>query len=79
MRLPDCNGIEVVTYIALDSTCGLIVVSALTSQANRIVELEFGADDYVAKPLILRALVSQIPAVNHRVKQQSTPRTKATI
>jgi DNA-binding response OmpR family regulator len=46
----------------------VIIVSGLADEADRIVGLEIGADDYVSKPPHLRELLARIRAVYRRVK-----------
>lgn len=71
LDLPDRNGIDVVNYLSQRRECGVIVVSGLTDEADRVVALELGADDYMAKPPVLRELVARIRAVNRRFTTRS--------
>ncbi len=67
LTLPDMNGTALLTRLAEQRDCGLIVISDMNDEADRIVGLELGADDYIAKPLRLRELVARIRAVHRRV------------
>jgi DNA-binding response OmpR family regulator len=68
LNLPDTDGIGLVTFLAKQGECGVIIVSGLADEADRIVGLEIGADDYVSKPPHLRELLARIRAVYRRVK-----------
>jgi two-component system torCAD operon response regulator TorR len=68
LNLPDAQGMGLVKHLAQDGACGVIIVSGVTDETDRIVGLEIGADDYVAKPPHLRELMARIRAVHRRVK-----------
>jgi DNA-binding response OmpR family regulator len=71
LNLPDADGMGLVRHLAQDGTCGVIILSGITDEADRIVGLEIGADDYIAKPPSLRELLARIRAVHRRVKLRS--------
>ncbi len=75
LELPDTNGVELIAWLVGLRDCGIIVVSGRGEEAERIVGLELGADDYVAKPPQLRELVARIRAVHRRAQ----PRTVASM
>lgn len=54
--LPDGSGLGLVRDLRAASAVGIIVASARTDEVDRIVALEMGADDYVAKPYSIREL-----------------------
>lgn len=66
LELPDTNGVHLIGWLANMQDCGIIVVSGRSEEAERIVGLELGADDYIAKPPQLRELVARIRAVHRR-------------
>jgi DNA-binding response OmpR family regulator len=72
LGLPDAHGVDLVSWLAQRGDCGIIVVSGAGAEADRIVGIELGADDYVVKPPSLRELVARIRAV-HRRRLQGTP------
>jgi DNA-binding response OmpR family regulator len=72
LNLPDTNGVALVSWLAKQGTCGVIVVSGAGEEADRIVGLELGADDYISKPPHLRELLARIRAVHRRVQARST-------
>jgi DNA-binding response OmpR family regulator len=77
LNLPDTDGIGLVTFLAQQGECGVIIVSGLADEADRIVGLEIGADDYVAKPPHLRELLARIRAVHRRVKMRTAAKAEA--
>ncbi|MGE5692054.1 MAG: response regulator transcription factor [Pseudomonadota bacterium] len=66
LRLPDMDGLDVCRELRARSAVPIIVVSARGEEADRVVGLELGADDYVVKPFGLRELVARIRAVARR-------------
>ena len=66
LELPDTNGVALIGWLANLHDCGIIVVSGRSEEAERIVGLELGADDYIAKPPQLREMVARIRAVHRR-------------
>lgn len=56
------------------STVPIIFLTAKTSEADRVVGLELGADDYVSKPFSPRELVARVKAVLRRVEHTPEPR-----
>jgi two-component system OmpR family response regulator len=68
LNLPETDGIALVSWLCQQGDCGVIVVSGMGDEADRILGLELGADDYIAKPPQLRELVARIRAVYRRVR-----------
>ncbi len=66
LELPDTNGVHLIGWLSNMHDCGIIVVSGRSEEAERIVGLELGADDYIAKPPQLREMVARIRAVHRR-------------
>ncbi len=68
VMLPEMNGFEVCKKIRQDSDVPVIMLTARGDPMDRIVGLELGADDYLAKPFEPRELVARIQAVLRRLK-----------
>ncbi len=83
LNLPDADGISLVTYLSQHGNCGIIVISGFGGEADRVVGLELGADDFISKPPHLRELLARIRAVHRRVRsrpaQKAEPREGQTV
>lgn len=66
IMLPDMDGFEVCKLIRQESTVPIIMLTARGELPDRVVGLEIGADDYIAKPFEPRELVARIQAVLRR-------------
>jgi two-component system, OmpR family, response regulator RegX3 len=66
LRLPDIDGFDVCRRLRERSRVPIIVLTARGEEADRVVGLELGADDYVVKPYGLRELIARIRAVSRR-------------
>ena len=66
LRLPDIDGFDVCRQLRERSRVPIIVLTARGEEADRVVGLELGADDYVVKPYGLRELIARIRAVLRR-------------
>ncbi len=71
LRLPDVDGFDVCRALRARSSVPIIVVTARGEEADRVVGLELGADDYVVKPFGLRELIARIRAVTRRTNARS--------
>lgn len=66
LGLPDMDGLDVCRSLRAKSGVPIIMITARGEEADRIVGLELGADDYLAKPFGVRELVARIRAVTRR-------------
>lgn len=66
IMLPGMNGIEVLKQIRQDSDIPVIMLTARGDDVDRILGLEFGADDYLSKPFNPRELLARIKAIMRR-------------
>lgn len=66
LMLPDADGLEVCRKIRATSAVPIIMVTAKGDLTDRVVGLEMGADDYLAKPFDARELLARIRAVLRR-------------
>ncbi|MGB7926461.1 MAG: response regulator transcription factor [Pyrinomonadaceae bacterium] len=72
VMLPGLNGFDVLRRIrAADASTPVLMLTARGDDVDRIVGLEIGADDYLAKPFNPRELVARIRAILRRTKQAS--------
>jgi two-component system OmpR family response regulator len=68
VMMPHMNGIEVLRQIRTVNLIPVLMLTAKGDDADRIVGLELGADDYVAKPCTPRELVARIRAILRRTR-----------
>jgi len=71
VMMPKLNGFSVLKAIREVSDTPVIMLTARGDDLDRILGLETGADDYVAKPCSLRELVARIRAILRRVSTQA--------
>lgn len=72
LGLPDGDGIDVLREVRRVSDIPVIIASARGDEADRIVGLELGADDYVVKPFSVRELAARVRAVSRRRRAEAT-------
>jgi two-component system OmpR family response regulator len=72
LMLPHESGLEICRELRTSSDIPIIMLTALGEEVDRVVGLEIGADDYVAKPFSPRELLGRIRAVLRRT--QAAPR-----
>src|SRR5579875_3972561 len=74
VMLPGLDGFEVLKQIRAFSSDSVLLLTARGEDVDRIVGLEIGADDYLAKPFNARELLARIRAVRRRsvVPEKST-------
>ncbi|HEY7537689.1 MAG TPA: response regulator transcription factor [Gaiellaceae bacterium] len=71
VMLPGTDGLELCRWIRTRSDLPVIMLTARGDEADRIVGLELGADDYVTKPFSPRELVARVRAVLRRADATS--------
>ena len=69
LMLPELSGIEVCRIIRGESGVPIVMLTAKSSELDKVVGLELGADDYVTKPFSLRELTARIRALLRRTDQ----------
>jgi two-component system response regulator RegX3 len=67
VMLPDGSGFDVCRELRQSSRVPIIMLTARGEEADRVVGLELGADDYVVKPFSAREVIARIRAVLRRV------------
>ena len=66
LGLPDIDGVDVCRQLREQSEAAIIVVTARGEEADRVLALDEGADDYLVKPFGLAELLARIRAVLRR-------------
>ncbi len=68
VMLPQLTGLQVLKQLRSSSPIGVLMLTARGEEADRIMGLEYGADDYLSKPFSARELVARIRALARRLK-----------
>ena len=68
LNLPEMDGLDVCRALRRQSDVPIIMLTARVDEADRLIGLELGADDYVTKPFSPRELVARVRAVLRRVR-----------
>ena len=71
--LPDSSGFEVCKKMRRISDVPILFLTARTSEIDRVVGLEIGADDYVVKPFSPRELTARVKAILRRYAGSTEP------
>jgi DNA-binding response OmpR family regulator len=66
LMLPGLSGVEVLRRLRMSAPVPVIMLTARSREVDRVNGLEFGADDYVAKPFSPRELTARVKAVLRR-------------
>src|SRR5262249_38305091 len=72
IMMPKMNGVEVLKRLRTPSQVPVIMLTARGQEVDRIIGLEIGSDDYLAKPFNARELLARMNAILRRTKP-STP------
>lgn len=76
IKLPDINGLDVLKTVRAHSFLPMIVLSGYGNDRDRVIALESGADDYMAKPFSPEELVARVKALLRRVEWTPKPENK---
>lgn len=74
VMLPDADGMELCKEIRADSDIPILMLTARGDLPDRILGLEFGADDYVPKPFEPRELVARVETLMRRSRESPARR-----
>jgi two-component system alkaline phosphatase synthesis response regulator PhoP len=75
LMLPGVDGLDVCRRLRQESDVPIIMLTARVEEADRIVGLELGADDYVTKPFSPGELVARVRATLRRASGEMGPST----
>lgn len=78
LMLPGEDGLSLLKWLRTDGGPPVIIVSARGEEVDRVVGLEVGADDYLAKPFGPRELLARVRAVLRRGTGSTAPAPKET-
>lgn len=71
VRLPDEDGIQIARRLREQSDLAIIVITGRRDEADRVMALELGADDYLTKPFSPRELLARVRALLRRSKMHA--------
>jgi len=77
LLLPEMDGRDVCRTLRAESSVPIIMLTARTEDADKLVGLELGADDYITKPCNFRELVARVRAVLRRTSARENEPTEA--
>jgi DNA-binding response OmpR family regulator len=77
IMLPGLDGLTVCRTLRREQTAPIVLLTARSSEVDRIVGLDSGADDYVAKPFSLGELLARLRAVLRRGRGESTTKLQS--
>jgi DNA-binding response OmpR family regulator len=72
LNMPEEDGLSIVRAVKQKTNVPIIMLTATASAIDRVVGLELGADDYLAKPCELRELLARIRSVLRRIATMPT-------
>ncbi len=72
LRLPGEDGMQIARRLREESGLPIIMLTGLKDEADRVMGLELGADDYLTKPFSPRELLARIRALLRRARAQET-------
>lgn len=67
VMMPEMDGLDVCREIRKNSNVAILFLSARNEEIDRVIGLELGGDDYVAKPFSPRELVARVKAIFRRI------------
>ena len=79
LGLPDMDGLEVIRHIRSWSQLPIIVLSARTSEEEKVRDLELGADDYITKPFGTSELLARIRTALRHSSRPTAPSAASSI
>jgi len=71
LGLPDMDGMNLIKPLSEQPNIGLVIISGRNSLPDRVLGLEFGADDFISKPFDPRELVARVKSVIRRLQPEA--------
>jgi len=72
LRLPGEDGLQIARKLREESLIPILILTGRIDEADRVMGLELGADDYLTKPFSPRELLARIRALLRRARAQAT-------
>ncbi len=78
LKLPGDDGMQIARRLRAESDLPIIVVTGRRDEADRVMALELGADDYMTKPFSPRELLARVRALLRRMRTHDVPPAPST-
>ena len=72
LRMPGEDGLQIMHRLRETSSVPILLLTGVAEEADRVMGLELGADDYLTKPFSPRELLARIRALLRRARTQAT-------
>lgn len=72
VMMPEMDGYEFMRVHGREANTPIIMLTAKVEENDKVLGLEFGADDYIEKPFSIRELIARVRAMLRRLNKQST-------
>lgn len=69
--LPDQSGLDICKKVTAEYNIPIFMITAKSDITDKVLGLEFGADDYITKPFDLREVIARIRTILRRVEQSN--------
>jgi len=69
LMLPDVDGLSICKYVTMERNIPILIVSARNDQVDKLIGLEYGADDYITKPFDIREVILRIKSILRRINK----------
>lgn len=77
LMMPGEDGLSLTRYLRQTSRIGILILTGKGEPVDRVVGLEMGADDYLAKPFNLRELLARVRSITRRMAAREAPSAAA--
>ena len=68
LMLPGMDGLEITRILRKEAKTPILILTAQGEEIDRVLGLELGADDYMAKPFSMRELIARVKAILRRIQ-----------
>ena len=69
LMLPDMDGLEICRQVTAERNIPILIISAKNDQLDKLIGLEYGADDYITKPFDVREVVLRVKSILRRISR----------
>ena len=69
LMLPDMDGLAICRTVTQEKNIPIVIVSAKNDQMDKLIGLEYGADDYITKPFDIREVILRVKSILRRAER----------